>query len=156
MNELPFSPPASVAVKPAAIRPPKGAGEAMWRGFLGKCPACGEGKMFRKFLKVADNCPNCGEELYHHRADDFPAYLVIVIVGHILVPIVLAVETDLAPPIWLSMTLWPFLALVSTLALLQPTKGAVVAIQWYAGMHGFEDSKGRRLPRPAIEPVPLH
>jgi len=156
MNELPFSPPTSAAARPAAIRPPKGAGEAMWRGFLGKCPACGEGKMFRKFLKVADNCPNCGEELYHHRADDFPAYLVIVIVGHILVPIVLAVETDLTPPIWLSMTLWPALALVSTLALLQPTKGAVVAVQWYAGMHGFETSKGRRLPRPAIEPVPLH
>ncbi|AXK81864.1 DUF983 domain-containing protein [Pseudolabrys taiwanensis] len=155
MNELPFTP-AKSAAKPAAIRPPKGAGEAMWRGFLGKCPACGEGKMFRKYLKVADNCPNCGEELYHHRADDFPAYLVIVIVGHILVPIVLAVETDLAPPIWLSMTLWPAIALISTLALLQPTKGAVVAIQWFAGMHGFETSKGRRLPRPAIEPVPLH
>ena len=100
--------------------------------------------MFRAFLKVADQCPRCGEELHHHRADDFPAYLVIVIVGHILVPIILVVETEIAPAIWVSMTLWPSLALVMTLGLLQPIKGAVVAIQWYGGMHGFEDAKKAR------------
>lgn len=100
--------------------------------------------MFRAFLKVDDECKSCGEELHHHRADDFPAYLVIVVVGHILVPILLAVETEFAPPMWLSLTVWPLIALVSTLALLQPTKGAVVAVQWFGGMHGFEESKGRR------------
>jgi len=125
-----------------------GASGPLWRGFRGKCPACGEGHLFRRFLKVVDNCPSCGEEMYHHRADDFPAYLDIVIVGHILVPIVLAVETDIAPPMWLSMTLWPLVALVASLSLLQPLKGAVVAMQWFGGMHGFEDSKGRRLPPP--------
>lgn len=152
MNDLSFTPPKPTAIKSTTGQPPKGAGEAMWRGFRGKCPACGEGKMFRKFLKVNDNCPSCGEELYHHRADDFPAYLVIVIVGHILVPIVLAVETDIAPPMWVGMTLWPIVALAMTLSLLQPTKGAVVAIQWFIGMHGFEESKGRRLPAPQAAP----
>ena len=48
--------------------------------------------MFRAFLKVADRCDACGEELHHQRADDFPAYLVIVIVGHLVVPLVLHVE----------------------------------------------------------------
>ena len=100
--------------------------------------------MFRAFLKVADKCPHCGEELHQHRADDFPAYLVIIIVGHILVPIVLVVESEIAPAIWISMTLWPTLALVMTLGLLQPVKGAVVAIQWYGGMHGFEAAKKTR------------
>ena len=100
--------------------------------------------MFRAFLKVNDACPHCAEELHHHRADDFPAYLVIVIVGHILVPIILVVETEIAPAIWVSMTLWPLLALAMTLGLLQPVKGAVVAIQWYGGMHGFEDAKKAR------------
>lgn len=123
---------------------PASAAQALWRGFRGCCPACGEGRMFRAFLKVDDACPRCGEELHHHRADDFPAYLVIVIVGHILVPIVLAVETDFPPPVWVSVWLWPLLALVMTLALLQPVKGAVVAIQWYGGMHGFEDAKKAR------------
>ena len=124
--------------------PPAKASEPMMRGLRGRCPACGKGRMFRKFLKVADACPHCGEELHHHRADDFPAYLDIVIVGHILVPILLAVETELAPPMWLSMTMWPLIALVMTLAFLQPIKGTVVAMQWYGGMHGFEESKGRR------------
>jgi uncharacterized protein (DUF983 family) len=126
------------------VRLSSSAAQALWRGLRGCCPACGEGRMFRAYLKVADRCPHCGEELYHHRADDFPAYLVIVIVGHILVPIILVVETEIAPAIWVSMTLWPSLALALTLGLLQPVKGAVVAIQWYGGMHGFEEAKKAR------------
>ena len=107
------------AATPAKGALPTGAGQALWRGFRGCCPACGEGRMFRAFLKVSDHCPHCGEELHHHRADDFPAYLVIVIVGHILVPIVLVVETEIAPAIWVSMTLWPLIALAMALCLLQ-------------------------------------
>jgi uncharacterized protein (DUF983 family) len=119
--------------------------DAALRGLRGRCPACGNGRMFRKFLKVNDACPQCGEELHHHRADDFPAYLVIVIVGHILVPIVLAVETEFAPAYWVHALLWGPAVLGMTLGLLQPVKGAIVATQWFLGMHGFEESKGRRL-----------
>ena len=63
--------------------------QAMARGLRCRCPNCGEGKIFRAFLKVTDKCSVCGENLSHHRADDLPAYLVIVIVGHIIVPIAL-------------------------------------------------------------------
>jgi uncharacterized protein (DUF983 family) len=129
----------------ALMQSPPSAAQALRRGLRGRCPACGEGHMFRAFLKVADTCPHCGEELHHHRADDFPAYLVIVIVGHILVPIVLLVETEIAPAMWISMTLWPLAALVMALGLLQPVKGVVVAIQWYGGMHGFEAAKKARV-----------
>jgi uncharacterized protein (DUF983 family) len=115
--------------------------EALMKGFRGYCPACGKGRMFRAYLKVADNCPACGEELHHHRADDFPAYLVIVITGHILVPIVLAVETIFAPSMWLSIPLWLTVAASVSAGLLQPIKGAVVALQWQLGMHGFEESR---------------
>ena len=115
--------------------------ETMSRGFRGHCPACGQGRMFRAYLKVADACPHCGEELHHHRADDFPAYLVIFIVGHILVPIVLAVETAFAPPMLLSIPLWLTAAAAMCMGLLQPVKGAVVALQWHLGMHGFEESR---------------
>ena len=123
---------------------PAGFGSAVWRGFRGKCPACGEGRMFRAFLKVDDACVACGEEFHHHRADDFPAYLVIAITGHILVPIVLSVETHIAPPVVVSMALWPSLALVMALSLLQPVKGAVVAMQWFGGLHGFDAAKKTR------------
>lgn len=130
--------------RPEPASQPLGASEACIRGFRGRCPACGEGRMFRKFLKVADRCPHCSEELHHHRADDFPAYLVIVIVGHILVPAILAVETEFAPAYWIHAVLWGPAVLGLTLGLIQPVKGAVVAMQWFLGMHGFEDSKGRR------------
>lgn len=111
---------------------------ALWRGLRGKCPNCGEGHMFRSFLKVADRCDRCDEELFHHRADDFPAYLVIVIVGHIVVPLVLHVETYYAPPYWVHAVLWIPLTLGLALVLLQPVKGMIVALQWQVGMHGFE------------------
>ena len=115
--------------------------KAMWRGFLGRCPNCGEGRLFGRFLKVKDACDACGEEFHHHRADDFPAYLVIVVVGHIIVPLVLSVETHYAPSYWVHLALWLPLTLIMSLGLLQPTKGLVVALQWFAGMHGFEAAK---------------
>ncbi|MGY8665443.1 DUF983 domain-containing protein [Bradyrhizobium sp. UFLA05-109] len=118
--------------------------KAMWRGFSGRCPHCGEGHLFKRFLKVADSCDVCGEELFHHRADDLPAYLVIVVVGHLVVPAILAIETAYAPPVWLQLAVWLPVTLFASLALLQPTKGAIVGLQWQVGMHGFEESKHRR------------
>jgi uncharacterized protein (DUF983 family) len=145
MNTIEFQlPRAERAVPGAAAR------EAALRGFRGRCPACGKGSMFRKFLKVNDACPECGEELHHQRADDFPAYLVIVIVGHILVPIILAVETEFAPAYWIHALLWGPAVIGMTLGLIQPVKGAVIAMQWFLGMHGFEESRRRA---PASEAV---
>lgn len=118
---------------------------AMWRGVRCRCPHCGEGRLFKSFLKVADACEVCGEEFHHHRADDFPAYIVIIIAGHIIVPMVLALETHSAPPYWVHFSLWIPLTLVMCLALLQPTKGAIVALQWHVGMHGFEAARKTRL-----------
>ncbi len=114
------------------------------RGLRCRCPACGEGRLFARFLKVAPSCPVCGEELHHHRADDFPAYLVILIVGHIIVPLQLLTEQFLAPPLWLHLAVWLPTTLALTLGLLQPMKGAIVAVQWRLGMHGFEESKKAR------------
>jgi len=113
----------------------------LWRGLVGRCPACGKGRLFRRFMKVADRCRACGEDLSHQRADDFPAYLVIVVVGHIVVPLTLYVETVYAPAYWLHALLWLPLVLVLSVGLLQPVKGAIVAMQWQMGMHGFAHSK---------------
>jgi uncharacterized protein (DUF983 family) len=137
-----------IAVKEFAMMPvqqPVPVATAMGRGFKMRCPHCGTGDLFRRFLKVADRCPACREEFHYHRADDFPAYLVIVLVGHIIVPAILAVEVAYAPPTWLQLVVWLPLTLIGSLGLLQPTKGAIVALQWQAGMHGFAASKQRRL-----------
>jgi uncharacterized protein (DUF983 family) len=113
---------------------------AMKRGFRCRCPRCGEGKLFRAFLKVDDHCSVCGLDFTPHRADDLPAYLVIVIVGHIVVPLALSIETNYSPPVWLQLAAYLPLTLVASLALLQPVKGAVVAFQWALRMHGFDEN----------------
>jgi uncharacterized protein (DUF983 family) len=113
---------------------------AMKRGFRGRCPRCGEGKLFRAYLKVGDKCSVCGLDFTPHRADDLPAYLVIVIVGHIVVPTVLWIETDYSPPVWLQLSIYLPLTLILSLLLLQPVKGTVVGLQWALRMHGFDDN----------------
>jgi uncharacterized protein (DUF983 family) len=119
---------------------------AMKRGFRGRCPRCGEGKLFRAFLKTADNCSVCGLDFTPHRADDLPAYLVIVIVGHVVVPIFLLIETNYSPPVWLQLSIYLPLVLFASLALLQPVKGAVVGLQWALRMHGFDDNPPDDIP----------
>ncbi|GJD65256.1 hypothetical protein MPEAHAMD_5443 [Methylobacterium frigidaeris] len=128
---------------------------AMWRGFRNRCPHCGEGRLFGRFLKVRPACEACGLELHHHRADDLPPYLVIFVVGHLVGLGVLETEMRLDVPFWFQMTFWPALALIASLLLLQPTKGAVVGLQYALGMHGFSairragaqgaDSSGRHV-----------
>jgi uncharacterized protein (DUF983 family) len=110
---------------------------ALTRGFAGRCPACGRGKLFRAFLKTADQCPACGTELHHHQADDAPPYFVILVVGHIIVPLVLTLEVALRPPIWVHMAIWIPLTLLLAVLLLPRVKGAIVGLQWALRMHGF-------------------
>ena len=112
---------------------------ALKRGFRGRCPRCGEGKLFRAFLKTADHCSACGQDFTPHRADDLPAYLVIVIVGHIVVPLALMIETNYSPPVALQLAIYLPLTFIASLVLLQPVKGAVVAVQWALRMHGFDE-----------------
>jgi uncharacterized protein (DUF983 family) len=120
------------------LRPVRPIWPAMRKGMFGKCPACGEGRMFGKYLKVNYSCPSCGEELHHHRADDAPPYLVIVIVGHLAVGIILHMEmVERINPMFYVWTMIPLTILVS-LWLLPIIKGAIVSLQWAKYMHGFD------------------
>jgi uncharacterized protein (DUF983 family) len=112
---------------------------ALKRGFRGRCPRCGEGKLFRAFLKVNDRCASCGQDFTAQRADDLPAYLVIVIVGHVVMPFSLLIETNYSPPVALQLALYLPLTFLASLALIQPVKGAVVGVQWALRMHGFDE-----------------
>ena len=117
--------------------PVRSVAQAMARGACLRCPACGQGWLFRSYLKVADSCPACGEELHHHRADDAPPYFTILIVGHVLIGGVLAVEQAYAPAEWVQAAIWLPLGLVLSLTLLPIAKGALVGLQWALRMHGF-------------------
>ena len=111
--------------------------QAMLRGALGRCPNCGKGRLFSRYLKVIDTCETCGEALHHHRADDAPPYFTILISGHILVPALYTFERAFQPPLWLHAAIWGPITILLCLAMLPPIKGAIVGLQWAKYMHGF-------------------
>ena len=117
---------------------PRAIGPAIRRGFSLRCPKCGQGRLFRAYLKVADRCQDCDEDFSHQRADDAPAYITIFIVGHFIVAGILAGD-DVWPdsPIWLVALLACAAATLASLWLLPRVKGALIGFQWAMRMHGF-------------------
>ena len=110
---------------------------AMLRGFKHRCPNCGKGPMFWKYLKVVDTCSYCAEDLSHQRADDAPPYFTIFIVGHIILPLALMSEKIWQLSTTTHLVLWLPSILILSLVLLPCVKGAVVGLQWSLHMHGF-------------------
>lgn len=100
------------------------------RALAGLCPHCGQGKLFKSYLKQVDRCVICNEAYGHIRADDGPAWLTILAVGHIIVPLVVEVEKDSTWPLWVPMVLWPGLALFLALLLLPLAKGLFITLLW--------------------------
>ncbi len=110
---------------------------AMLRGWQRRCPNCGSGPMLQGYLKVRETCPVCSEALHHHRADDGPAYLTILIVGHVMAPLILIAFTTWRPDPWLLASVFSVGTVALSLFLLPRLKGALVALQWAKRMHGF-------------------
>ncbi|MGC6471715.1 MAG: DUF983 domain-containing protein [Parvibaculales bacterium] len=115
--------------------------QAMWRGMTFKCPACGEGPLFEKYLKVTDHCTACGEVFSGHQADDAPPYFTIFILGHLIIPTMYFVERAYMPPLWVHIVLFSTIAVIASLISLPATKGATVGLQWALRMHGFNDAE---------------
>ena len=130
---------ASSGAPPNKDEAPRNAWQAIRKGLRGRCPNCGEGKMFRSYLKVNDACPHCGEELFHQRADDAPPYMTIFVVGHIIGTFMILVEEYWPDaPMWLHAMVWPTITLILSLWLLPIIKGGLIGHQWALRMHGFE------------------
>ena len=111
--------------------------KAMFRGWRRRCPNCGDGPMLRGYLKVRDDCPVCGEDLHHHRADDGPAYLTILIVGHLMAPLIHIAFTQYRPEPLVLASIFSVGCVALSLYLLPRLKGVIVGIQWAKRMHGF-------------------
>ena len=124
----------AMAVDSAAERP---FWPAVRNGWSRHCPACSTGPMLRGYLKVRDNCPVCGEALHHQRADDGPAYLTILIVGHLLAPLIFFVFTRFRPEPLTMVAIFSVFCVGLSLYLLPRLKGAMVGLQWAKRMHGF-------------------
>ncbi|RXF74652.1 DUF983 domain-containing protein [Hansschlegelia zhihuaiae] len=142
----------SVDYAPAPAEPARPILRSLTRGFFCRCPACGEGKLFRAYLKVSPVCAACGEELHHERADDAPPYVVITIVAHVVIGGLLAVEVAYQPPVWLHLAVWLPLTVILSLGLLPPVKGALVGLQWALRMHGFGGDDPDALPDGGLRP----
>ncbi len=111
---------------------------ALWRGWQRKCPRCGKGHALHRYLKVQDTCSECGLELKKARADDGPAYLTILIVGHIAASATLwAFETYEPAPLVLASSV-SFGSILLSLWMLPRLKGAIIGFQWAKGMYGFD------------------
>jgi uncharacterized protein (DUF983 family) len=98
------------------------------RAILGRCPCCGEGKLFRAYLKQVDNCASCGEAFGHIRADDAAPWLTLIIVGHIFVPLMLIFVSSSTLPAWEDCVLWSVIFMGLCLAILPRSKGLFIAI----------------------------
>ncbi len=122
---------------------------AMLRGALGRCPACGKGKLFTGYLTVNQTCSHCGEHLHHHRADDGPAYLTILLVSHLGAPLLLAIYMLYRPSPMSMFIGFSLGAIVLSLALLPRIKGAFIGFQWARRMHGFGDEPPAPVEAPA-------
>lgn len=110
---------------------------ALRRGYARKCPSCGSGALFDGYLKLRDTCPVCHEDLSQARADDGPAYLTILIVGHLMIPFLHVSFTMWRPHPMVMFSVFGMACVVLSLYLLPRLKGAVVAFQWARRMHGF-------------------
>lgn len=121
-------------------------GQAVKRASLGKCPACGQGNLFSRYLKVADHCPHCNEALHHQRADDGPAYLTIFLVSHLGAPLLMIVYMAWRPSAMSMIISFSLGAIILSLALLPRIKGAFVGFQWARRMHGFGQGPDPALP----------
>lgn len=110
---------------------------AMLRGWRGKCPNCGAGPLLYGYLKVHDHCTVCDLEFHHHRADDGPAYLTLLLVGHLMAPMLHWVFVTFRPEPIVLFTIFAVGTVALSLYLLPRLKGAMIGFQWAKEMGGF-------------------
>ncbi len=104
--------------------------QILWRGIKGRCPNCGQGRLFKSYLQQEKHCSHCGEDIGNIRADDGPAWLTILLTGHIIAPLVgyFTLHDNLSP--WLAMSILLTIALSVVFFLLPRAKGLFIAAIW--------------------------
>ncbi|MGQ7792282.1 DUF983 domain-containing protein [Faunimonas sp. B44] len=99
-------------------------------GLRGRCPRCGEGRLFAGFLRLEPRCRVCGLDLAFADSADGPAVFIILIVGFVVAAAALLVEVSFEPAAWVHVILWGPLVVFLSLALLRPFKGVLIALQY--------------------------
>ena len=110
--------------------------QVLRRGAAGRCPRCGEGRLFSGWLKPVARCPHCFLDLSRQRADDFPAYIAILVTGHVTAPVLVPLALMPGVAMFTAIATSFTVAAGVMAATLRPAKGGVIAFQWWQGMHG--------------------
>ena len=115
--------------------------ESLKRGWLGRCPECGQGRLLEKYVAVTDACSACGLKFDGHRADDAPPYFTMFIVAHLLTPVLIIYWILYKPSLATILALGIGVMVVASLLLLPRIKGAFIGLQWAKRMHGFSPNQ---------------
>jgi uncharacterized protein (DUF983 family) len=99
-------------------------------GLAGRCPRCGDGRLFRGFITLAPHCEACGLDFAFADSGDGPAVFVALFGGFIVLGAALWTEIVYQPPMWLHMVLFLPLTLIVCLGMLRPLKGILIALQY--------------------------
>ncbi len=112
--------------------------KAIWtgirRGLACRCPTCGQGRLFNGFLKIRNPCEVCGADNTIYPSDDFPPYLTILVVGHLVVPLLVWSDAAYTPSLWLQAAIWLPVTTILCLLLLPVMKGATSGLCWAVGL----------------------
>jgi len=110
---------------------------AALRAVIGRCPCCGQGKLFRAYLKQVENCAACGERFGHIRADDAAPWLTLIVLGHVVLPLIFLFDWDWMP-LWPAMIAMSALLMALALVLLPRSKALFLAILWRTKAPGYK------------------
>lgn len=122
-------------------------------GWRGLCPRCGQGRMFKSWLKIVDTCDCCGLDYRFAAPDDGPAFFSLCIIALPLIAVVVWIQVAFDPPIWVHLLTSAPVMIAGTLAPLRPIKGWLVASQFvnraqeagtqrlWAQLHGTEKDR---------------
>jgi uncharacterized protein (DUF983 family) len=123
-----------ITAPPETLRSPPSLSVGLRRGIARKCPACGQGQLFRGYLAVIPVCSACANDNEQYPSDDFAPYVTIFLVLHLMVPFLFAADRAWDMPIGFEITLALPLFLIATLLLLLFAKGAVIGFAWARGV----------------------
>lgn len=112
------------------------------RGARCRCPNCGKGRMFAGYLKLHATCSACGANNADYPCDDFPPYLTIFVVGHLVVPMLVLIDLRYQPSVWLETAIWLPVTALLCLALLPVMKGATAGLCWAVGLSRQQQNAG--------------
>ena len=119
-------------------------------GMRGRCPRCGEGKLFDGFLTLKPRCEACGLDYGFADPADGPAFFVMMFVCIPALSFALWLELAYEAPAWVHLVTTLPVVLLTCIPPLRPLKGWLVASQYF-----FKAEEGRLAkPRPVTAPAP--